>query len=581
MNYLEAVMRVVLFLLELIFCGIFIGAAENAIQFEDPIPLPFHIHELEVGWDGSLLGLSKAGQSLVFYRSTDQGDTWSTGMDLADGVGMSIDLEEDNAGRIYVVYSRYGRIYLRRSDDRGSSWSEEIGVGFSQTGGIGVTLQLSIDEADNLYLASGCFYNFFNLIPVCVRWSFNLGKSWNGPMRFSTGRYGGFQPSIAAGSAGHVCLTWCEGDAGMDWIEWDLYSVSSKDFGSSWSPTRKISRIELPKYVNGRAAIHMDHDDHTYMVWYFENVYKFDRITCFQHSADGGITWGTRSDINEAYLSDVPVSNPTILVTPSNQIYTLFSIVEGYTIPYQKIKLSSSSDMGNTWSEPQEVYKMSGSRSSLLKSSLTGDLYIGLIATVDDENKSLLIRSLSPSVQVSGAVRSPEGEPIADALITFSNEGGTCVSNGNGIYTKVLDKGWSGTVTPYKEYFDFSPEEIPLEELKRNESDQDFNGTTYFNLKLKGKVTELKSWLIRKTVAALTLEVDPRLNEDIDLYQLQRTEVSSSAQTRYQIKATKVKNGTYTYADTTIEPKKTYTYKLIALDDQGNILLSSNSVTLN
>jgi hypothetical protein len=62
-----------------------------------------------------------------------------------------------------------------------------------------------------------------------------------------------------------------------------------------------------------------------------------------------------------------------------------------------------------------------------------------------------------PTPLISGRVRTSGGAGIGGVNLTFSNGGGSAVSDNSGFYGKRVPDGWSGTVTPSKSDYIFSP----------------------------------------------------------------------------------------------------------------------------
>ncbi len=78
-------------------------------------------------------------------------------------------------------------------------------------------------------------------------------------------------------------------------------------------------------------------------------------------------------------------------------------------------------------------------------------------------------------VTVSGYVRTPDGEGIGDvAMSGFSGTGP--VTGGDGFYSASLEFGWSGSVVPVKNGYDFTPSSRTYSNLMSNRSGQDYTG---------------------------------------------------------------------------------------------------------
>ena len=84
----------------------------------------------------------------------------------------------------------------------------------------------------------------------------------------------------------------------------------------------------------------------------------------------------------------------------------------------------------------------------------------------------LCISASSNSAVISGSVRTCKDVPIAGVLISFSNDGGSAVTDENGNYAHQLPDGWSGTVTPSTKRGDliFSPQNFTLYKVITDQS---------------------------------------------------------------------------------------------------------------
>jgi hypothetical protein len=81
-----------------------------------------------------------------------------------------------------------------------------------------------------------------------------------------------------------------------------------------------------------------------------------------------------------------------------------------------------------------------------------------------------------PSPVISGRVRTFAGAPIAGVRLTFSNQGGRTFTNNNGFYSKSVPKGWSGTVSPGKSGFAFSPSHRTYQNVTQDIANQFYIG---------------------------------------------------------------------------------------------------------
>ncbi|MEF9426772.1 MAG: hypothetical protein L0956_06225, partial [Candidatus Mariimomonas ferrooxydans] len=108
------------------------------------------------------------------------------------------------------------------------------------------------------------------------------------------------------------------------------------------------------------------------------------------------------------------------------------------------------------------------------KSSLgTGDLVsvtAGSTTSIDAELAAVL-------PLISGEVKDSASTGIAGVIITFSNSGGTATTDSSGSYSLNVSDGWSGTATPAKTGYAFSPTSIDYNNVTSDQADQDYIGT--------------------------------------------------------------------------------------------------------
>ena len=83
-----------------------------------------------------------------------------------------------------------------------------------------------------------------------------------------------------------------------------------------------------------------------------------------------------------------------------------------------------------------------------------------------------------PTPLISGRVRTSGGVGIGDVDLTFSNGGGSTVTDSSGFYNKRVPGGWSGTATPTKGDYIFTPSQRSYLDVISDIPDQDYIGLT-------------------------------------------------------------------------------------------------------
>jgi len=80
------------------------------------------------------------------------------------------------------------------------------------------------------------------------------------------------------------------------------------------------------------------------------------------------------------------------------------------------------------------------------------------------------------SIDISGYTKDANDNIISGVTMTFSNGGGTVVTNSNGFYRKAVNRGWSGRVTPSKSGWSFSPAYKSYSNVASDKSYQNYSG---------------------------------------------------------------------------------------------------------
>ncbi len=83
-----------------------------------------------------------------------------------------------------------------------------------------------------------------------------------------------------------------------------------------------------------------------------------------------------------------------------------------------------------------------------------------------------------PTPLISGRVRMSGGAGIGGVNLAFSNGGGSTVTDSSGFYDKRVPEGWSGTATPSKGDYIFSPLQRSYLDVISDIPDQDYVGLT-------------------------------------------------------------------------------------------------------
>jgi len=81
-----------------------------------------------------------------------------------------------------------------------------------------------------------------------------------------------------------------------------------------------------------------------------------------------------------------------------------------------------------------------------------------------------------PGWIISGLVRTDDGEGIEGVAITFSAEGGTAITDSDGSYSHTVVEGWTGTATPNRTGYTFTPSYRNYTNVTSDRPDQNYTG---------------------------------------------------------------------------------------------------------
>ncbi len=83
---------------------------------------------------------------------------------------------------------------------------------------------------------------------------------------------------------------------------------------------------------------------------------------------------------------------------------------------------------------------------------------------------------------ISGTVKTEGGIGLEGVTITFSDEQGTATTGSDGSYSHQVSYGWSGTATPSKIGYIFSPSSRTYTSLTSDQTDQDYTATVVYTI---------------------------------------------------------------------------------------------------
>lgn len=96
--------------------------------------------------------------------------------------------------------------------------------------------------------------------------------------------------------------------------------------------------------------------------------------------------------------------------------------------------------------------------------------------------------SNSSNPVISGYIKKADATPVSGVLVTFSNSGGTVSTNDSGYYSKTVTYGWSGTATPTRTGYSFTPFNISYSNVTADQSNRNYTASQQANPMVSGYV---------------------------------------------------------------------------------------------
>ncbi|HKU50029.1 MAG TPA: sialidase family protein [Nitrososphaera sp.] len=271
---------------------------------------------------------------VFFRRSTDEGASWKSIVNLSDNTGQSSDPQVAASGStVYVVW--YDRtpgnyeILLERSNDGGGTWEDVQNI--SNNGGDSFDPQITVSDSYTYIVWRDSSTSASNTNILFSR-SADDGETWDPSFDLSSDNKSNTDPLITV-SGSNVYVVWVK-RISSDGTE--VYFRGSTNNGANWGSRIKISN-------SGTEVSITSHDiaasgSNVYISWSDDvssDVY-------FRRSTDEGASWKARINIsNTAGFSE----NTQIAALGSN----VYIVWNDQTSGNRDILLKRSTNSGSTW----------------------------------------------------------------------------------------------------------------------------------------------------------------------------------------------------------------------------------------
>lgn len=101
--------------------------------------------KIAVAPNGDIFVLYKRGSSIFVAKSTDDGATFSAGVEVVPSA-TAAEIAVSSSGVLYVTWSSSGSIFQKKSVNSGATWSSAVTVATGLTGGVGSGVHTAVDR---------------------------------------------------------------------------------------------------------------------------------------------------------------------------------------------------------------------------------------------------------------------------------------------------------------------------------------------------------------------------------------------------------------------------------------------------
>jgi BNR repeat protein len=279
-----------------------------------------------VTWeDGSSLA------EVLFRRSTDNGGTWKSIVNLSHNAGDSTDPQIQVSGsNLYVAWGDLTpgnpEVFLRRSTDNGVTWKAVKNLSNNSADSYGPQVAVS---GSNIYVA---WYDYSpGPSDIFFKRSTDNGVTWKAVKNLSNNAGNSYSQQLAVDGA-NVYVVWQDNTPGPD----DIFFNRSTDNGAMWMSGVNLSN-NVAESANPQIAVE---SGNVYVVW--QDNTPGDNDIFFQRSTDNGAMWETAINLsNNAGDS----ANPQIAVY-GTKVYVVWNDISPGNYD---IFIRRSLDDGVTW----------------------------------------------------------------------------------------------------------------------------------------------------------------------------------------------------------------------------------------
>ncbi|MFC2156051.1 sialidase family protein, partial [Acidobacteriota bacterium] len=251
---------------------------------------------------------------IKFKRSTDSGATWGSTVTVSNYTGYARrpDIALDSSGNLNLVWTGGNpgdyEIYFSRSTDNGATWSSFVNI--SNSSGLSQSPVIAVDSSGNLNTA--WYDNSPGNYEIYFSRSTDNGTTWSTPVNVSNTTATSYAPAIVVDTNGNLCIAWYDKKTNT----WQVYFSRSTNNGTTWSTMQNVSNASV---ACSHPGIAVDSAVNINMVWSKNTWYNEPII--FGRSIDNGANWSTPLDITNNPMSTM---NPEISLDSNGNIYVVW-----------------------------------------------------------------------------------------------------------------------------------------------------------------------------------------------------------------------------------------------------------------
>ena len=364
--------------------------------------------------------------NISFSKSVDNGDTWELPTQLTTSDDNTYPaITSDEFSNIFVVWEKtysdehetLWDIYMRKSDNGGSTWDEEVMITTETFDGNSYSPSYYLKGENHyfVWVERGNFTGNGNDYDIFFRYKDGENDIWYEQVVVSEGEQDGWSsemPEVGADSGGNVYVVWID-DGGWDGDETNDYDICFKkatNHGSGvWSSVTLLSQQTYTNSSSSPSLAVYESGANTYLgvAWSEKTEYGGsgeEEDIFFRLSNDGGENWGeielvSVNSSETSYYPDVTIDDSYVYVV----WYEYNSTERVYKIFFAKRHLS-----GGAWTV-KELEEAKDGRYPQIVSSGDGYLYLGWV----DSSGSLMFsksddqgESWSKAVEIESGVSS-------------------------------------------------------------------------------------------------------------------------------------------------------------------------------